>query len=147
MFLEMGFGDASAQPLVQKLRYGFQFDVAHGFEQIDRPKMLRMEFNSNQMSPMGLNRFEVGGVNVLTTHYRMNAAGMFEGYSVIDFGLLAIGVAGLAAIGTEVFDSDETEEVALPGDDGDDGDGGDDGDDGDDGGNPVCGLIPPPGCP
>ena len=84
---------------------------------------------------------------MLTTHYRMNAAGMFEGYSVIDFGLLAIGVAGLAAIGTEVFDSDETEEVALPGDDGDDGDGGDDGDDGDDGGNPVCGLIPLPGCP
>merc|ERR1712000_245689 len=61
MFLEMGFGDASAQPLVQKLRYGFQFDVAHGFEQIERPKMLRMEFNGNQMAPMGMNRLEVGG--------------------------------------------------------------------------------------
>ncbi len=42
MFLEMGFGDASAQPLVQKLRYGSQFDSAHGFEQIARPTMFRM---------------------------------------------------------------------------------------------------------
>ncbi|WP_348672117.1 hypothetical protein [uncultured Abyssibacter sp.] len=123
MFLEMGFGDASAQPLVQKLRYGFQFDVAHGFEQIERPKMLRMEFNGNQLSPMGLNRFEVGGVNVLTTHYRLNAAGVFEGYSAIDFGLLAVGVAGLAAIGTEVFDSDETEETPLTDDGGEGGEG------------------------
>lgn len=151
MFMEMGFGGATAQPLMNKLRYGFHFDVAHGFELGQRPKVLRMEFNGNEFAPMGLGRMEVGGVNILTTHYRLNATGAFEGYSIIDFGLLAVGVAGLAAIGTQVFDEDETPEPEPePPADG----GGDDG--GDDGGgdvpappdNPLCDTgLPLPGCP
>lgn len=141
MFLQMGFGGGSAQTMVQKLRYGFQFDVAHGHEADARPSLLRMEFNGNTLAPMGLGALEVGGVNILRTHYRLNANGTFSGYTVVDYGLLALGIAGVAVVGSEALDGDETPKPQADPGDGDDG--------GDDGGIPGVPGLPggPPGIP
>lgn len=137
MYMQLGFGGGQAQslPLVNKLRYGFQFDVAHGYEVSPRPDLIRVEFNGNQFAPMGLGALEVGGVNILRTHYRLNAGGTFSGYSVIDYGLLAVGLAGVAVLGADALDGDET-----PRPDPEPADGGDDG--GDDGGVPGVPDIP-----
>ena len=110
MYMQLGFGGAQAQslPLMQKMRYGFKFDVTHGFETDARPDLLRVEFNGNQFAPLGLGTLEVGGVNILRTHYRLNAGGTFSGYSVIDYGLLAIGLAGVGVLGADALDGDET---------------------------------------
>lgn len=136
MYMQLGFGGGQAQslPLVQKLRYGFQFDVTHGYETQPRPELLSMEFNGNEFAPMGLGALKVGGVNILRTHYRLNAGGTFSGYSVIDYGLLAVGLAGVAVLGADALDGDETPRPDAPADGGDDG--------GDDGGAPGVPEIP-----
>ncbi|MBR9814144.1 hypothetical protein GYB61_09865 [bacterium] len=140
MYMQLGFGGGQAQslPLVQKLRYGFQFDVAHGYETDARPELLRMEFTGNQFAPLGLGALEVGGVNILRTHYRLNAGGTFSGYSVIDYGLLAVGLAGVGILGADALDGDETPRPAAETGGGDDG--------GDDGGLPD-GVPEIPGVP
>lgn len=139
MYMQLGFGGAQAQslPLVQKLRYGFQFDVTHGYETQPRPELLRMEFNGNEFAPMGLGALKVGGVNILRTHYRLNAGGTFSGYSVIDYGLLAVGLAGVAVLGADALDGDET-----PRPEGEPAEGG-----GDDGGDDGGGVPDIPGAP
>lgn len=82
----------------------------------------------------GFNTAELGGMPLIQRQYALNQKEGDIIYNWTDWGLVALGVAGLGYVIYEVADSDESPEPQREDGDGGNGDGGDGGDGGGDGG-------------
>lgn len=99
-YLTLNFG--GAQRTVSNLRYGLRVDHDQRFIEGKAPAIFQMDFASH-----GFNHASINGLPFARTALQMNQDGDDVRYSIIDWGILALGVAGVGFIIAEVADGED----------------------------------------
>lgn len=115
------------------LHYGLRLDAHNQRNWFERPAFAQIDFDR-----IGLKAATMSNIPLLQRDHALYANGGEVAYNWADFGILAIGAAGLGYIVYELADS-ESGSDPVPDENGGDGDG--DNGDGDDGGGLLGGLL------
>jgi len=96
-----GRGAAADNELV----YGLRIDHDHRYTSRNVPAIAKLEFGSRQ----GFNQLQVNGMPIAYRSYQLNQDGTTSTeYSWVDWGLVAVAVAGIGYVLYDVIDADES---------------------------------------
>lgn len=99
-YLSLNFGGAERS--ATNLRYGLRVDHDHRYVEGTAPAIFQLDFASH-----GFNHASVNGLPFARTALQMNQDGDEVRYSIIDWGVLALGVVGVGFIISEVADGED----------------------------------------